>query len=240
MTDLRTALAIGLRSRLRQVSIWIPSASVFVFYVIDYSIRALGGNGHATASTERFSAWLVVAWLTSATGLRVLPDRGQIIPWRTGGVTRNRMRTISVGVLVGAATADGLVVGIARAVSDPAQRLSEQSASSAALQVLVVALVGAALSLQFELALAFVSRALALLATAAATALTLTAGAFSWGGAFAGWGALLFPVSDLARTAEEPFRIELAVRAILAGATYDLALVAALLALLPIRARGKA
>jgi hypothetical protein len=89
-----------------------------------------------------------------------------------------------------------------------------------------------------ELALSFAHRSLALILTALLMLATLVHGVAATTPGLDLVGGLLFPVSSVARAAEEPLGFELAVRAILAGVLYDLALFATLLALRPIRTRG--
>jgi hypothetical protein len=236
---LATSVEVGFRSRLRHAVIWVPSALFLAFFIIEDRL-ASHSLAAAVPAADRLAAWPVVAWLTAACGSRVLPERGRFIDWRTGGASVARMRQVTVAVAVGAAAADSLALLVGGLLASALSFGHAATLPELLLPGIEALLTGAALSLQFELAIAFATRPLALLATALLTALTLSAGALPWGGGWFGWGALVFPVSAFARAAEEPLRIELGVRAILAGAVYVLALVAALFALVPIRARGKA
>lgn len=138
----------------------------------------------------------------------------------------------------GRAAADALPgVGGAAALLLAASRFTGSAASGFLFLVASLPLF-IAFSLQLDLARRFSGRSVALILTALVTVASLVQGSGTSGGGLGPFGGLLFPVSGVVRAAEEPLGFELAARAILPGVLYDLALLAALLALRPNRARG--
>ena len=139
---------------------------------------------------------------------------------------------------LGTALADALVVVVGTLLTCVTCGLLPGSASAAMLVFVTAALIGAATSLQIDVMQLFANRSVVLVVTAllTATAMHLVHSAPSMPAALL--GRLGFPVSALASATEEPLRLDLAARALLAGVTYDLALVVTLLALSGNRARG--
>lgn len=238
MTDCRTPLSIAFRSRCRQASIWVPTSVLVSFHALG---RALSRGSDAPSSVGTRSDWieiLLVAWFTVAVGFRptgvgLLPSTSHAA---SGASSRDRLF-----MSVGAAIADGLTVATA-AIATVLIRVDRAWAppSTTTLFVGGAALIAIAKSVEFSAASERLPRVGALGITLALTvfaAVVAVGETDRWGSAV---GSLVFPLSSFVAAAEEPLRFGLVARAYSAGGIYVLALLAALLALVPGRARGKA
>ena len=141
-------------------------------------------------------------------------------------------------VSVGVAIADAVVVGVGAGVIAIVRGVPLHSMGEFGFILATTAIVGAATSLQMEILRKFAKRAVVLVVTALLTAAAVQLAHSDVGGVVALFGRFGFPVSALASASEEPLRLDLAARALSAGVTYDLALMATLLALPGNRARG--
>jgi hypothetical protein len=236
--DLTTPLTIALRARLRQAVIWSSSVVLMVIYFITSKLRGRDGGGHAADFLEILDLALLLSWATASLGDRPsLPGLPRRSLRRPDLLFRHSASSLTL-LRVGVALADALVVVVGTVAVSAACGFAPRGPREWLYVVEVSILIGASTSLQLELIWMFSNRAIALLAAALLTAAALH---FTHAGPSAP-GALLgrlgFPVSALASATEEPFRLDLAARALAAGVAYDLALVATLFALSGNRARG--
>jgi hypothetical protein len=236
--DLLTPFAIAVRSRLRQVVIWTSSFSLVSVYFIASRLRSHDGGGVSLGHLESLDLSLLLGWSTASLGVRPAFS-GSISSARPLNHHRDFDASLTLTSLrLGTAVADALVVAIGTCVIAITCGFMPVSAPEAALVLVAAGLIGAATSLQFDVTSLFVNRAVVLVVTALLTASAMSLVHSAPSVPVALLGRLGFPVSAVASATEEPLRLDLAARALLAGVTYDLALVATLLALPGNRARG--
>jgi hypothetical protein len=238
-TDLLTPISIAVATRLRQASIWMSTCFFVALYFIASLIHARPQGARGEGAQEFIDLLLMMSWTTAALGFRPsLPVRHSHADSATGWDSQTS-RAISATVAVGVALADGLVVIVGAALIAFLGGMPGRSVGAFGLGMAAAATVGVSASLQWEVVRSFGKRAAVLVVTALATLATLHAAHADLPAPLALLGRLLFPVSALASGTEEPLRLDLAARALSAGVTYDLALIATLLALPGHRARGQ-
>src|SRR5262245_5099965 len=237
-SDIATPLLIALRSRLRQTVIWSSSVALMVVYFIASRLGARDGGGLTTAPLELLDLALILGWSTASLGDRpALPGQPRANLFGSARPVLHSSRFFTL-LRVGVGLADALVVLVGMLVIAVACGFPPRTPREWAYVAGTSALIGVATSLQVEIIWMFSNRAIALLAAALLTATALHVAHASPSAPIALLGRLGFPVSALVSATEEPFRLDLAARALAAGVTYDLALVATLLALSGNRARG--
>lgn len=238
LLDLVTPFVIALRARLRQAVIWSSSGSLLVIYFITSRLRARDGGGRGSGALELLDLALLLSWATAALGDRPsLPGLPRASLRRSDRLPSGSALSLTL-LRLGVSAADAFVVLAGVAVISTACGFQPRLAREWVLLLGGTALIGAATSIQLEIIWMFSNRAIALLAAALLTIVALQLAHAAPSTPIAFLGRLGFPVSALVSATEEPFRLDLAARALLAGVTYDLALVATLLALSGNRARG--
>jgi hypothetical protein len=232
-----TPFSVSFAGRIRQPSIWIPPSAIVLLYYISSYVH----SSHPltfTGDGRGFVAFaLLLGWLIASSGTR---DAVKCVALGSINFSSSAslLGTFSYSMTLLGSMAAELVVGVGGAalLALPSHSPDGLGAPRAALLIAVIPVFTSA-SLQMELALSFAHRSLALILTALLMLATLVHGVAAAPPGLDLVGGLLFPVSGVARAAEEPLGFELAVRATLAGVLYDLALFATLLALRPIRTR---
>lgn len=237
-SDLLTPFAIAFRARLRNTVIWSSSASLLVIYFITSRLRVRDGGGPASGPLELLDLALILGWATASLG-----DRPSL-PGVSRASLRRPDRLLSGSALnlallrVGISIADALVVLVGVVAISTVCGFQPSLAREWVVLLGGTVLIGSATSIQLEIIWMFSNRAIALFVAALLTIVALQLVHTAPSTPVAILGRLGFPVSALVSATEEPLRLDLAARALLAGVTYDLALVATLLALSGNRARG--
>ena len=217
---------------------WTSTALFMALYFMSSLIHPRRVEVRGAAALELLDLLLLLGWSTAALGFRPSLVVRTPTSMGRGAAPILEFPSPSAALSVGVTLADTLVVMAGSLLVALVGAIPLRSMGEIGLLVGVAAVVGAATSLQFEIVRMFSRRAGILIVTALVTVATLHVAHADLPGpvAFLRW--LVFPVSGLASATEEPLRLELAARALSAGAVYDLALIAVLLALPGHRARG--
>jgi hypothetical protein len=217
---------------------WTSTALFMALYFMSSLLHPRRVDGRGAAALELLDLLLLLGWSTAALGFRPsISDRKPNLA--AGRVPAGLEFPSSAAALgVGVTLADTLVVVVGSLLVALVGAIPLRSMGELGLVAGAAAVVGAATSLQFEIVRTFSRRAGILIVTALITVATLQVARADLPGPVALLRWLVFPVSGLASATEEPLRLELAARALSAGAVYDLALIAVLLALPGHRARG--
>lgn len=236
--DVVTPLAVSMRVRRRQSIIWSAIAIFIVVYFIASRFSSHLGGGRGATATDLLELALLLSWSVASLGFRTsIPGLSLPVPVRPARLFPDGAITLPL-LRIGTAIIDAVVVLTGAVLVAAICGLAPRSPREAALLLLGASLIGISTSLQVEIIRMFANRAITLLATALLTAAALHLVHATPSLPAALLGRLGFPVSALVSATEEPLRLDLAARALAAGVTYDLALVATLFALPGHRARG--
>jgi hypothetical protein len=236
--DIATPLTVSMRVRLRQTVIWSAIAIFIAIYFMASRISSRVGGGRGGAATDLLELALLLSWAVASLGFRTfLPSLALPAPARSTRLFPEGAITLPL-LRFGTAVIDALIVVAGTLLVAAICGMAPRGPREATLLLMGAVLIGASTSLQLEIMRLFANRAMTLLTTALLTAAALLLVHATPPLPAALLGRLGFPVSALVSATEEPLRLDLAARALAAGVTYDLALVATLFALPGHRARG--